>query len=96
MEQKLTTEAQWQELQRASIPYLKECRVRYTPNAVRDIERAVSFLMQRRPDLPFRTDDLVAETEDRWSLLVRKRLHFGIEHFGRWAENRTGIVLLQS
>ena len=96
MEQNMTNEGQWQELQRASIPYLKECRVRYTPKAVRDIEQAVSFLVQRQPDLPFQAEEIVAETADRWSRLVRKRLLFGIKHFGRWAENRTGIVLLQS
>ena len=96
MEENMDDRQKWLELERVSIPFLKDCRARYTPSTVRSVERALRFLMERRPDLPFRPEDLLKDEEARWSRSTRKMLRHGIVLFGRWAERQYGFVVLQS
>ena len=96
MEENMDNQAKWQELERASIPYLKHCRATYTPKSVKSSVKAVAFLLRRRPDLPFQPEDLFTGRDAHWSPRVQKEIRQGIVHFGRWAEHRCSIVVLQS
>lgn len=96
MEEHMDNQTKWQTLERAAIPYLKDCLAYHAPASVRLHERALEYLMQRRPELPFRPADLFEEDEARWSQSTRKRLLICIVRFGRWAERHTGMEVLRS
>ena len=96
MKQNLDKQATWLALERASIPFMKDCYARYTPNDAKPFQRAVNMLIEQRPELPFRPEDFLAEQGLNWSPSTRKRLQYALERFGRWAEHRCDFEVLQS